>query len=224
MARKRVLLNKQVSEQSVPWNERAISILEENRQNFLYLVGGIVVFFVIFAGITLYFKNYETDALRIFAKANALYNNESQKEKAQDYEKTLEAFEKITISYRRSKVAPFANMYLSEIYYSTGEFSKALENYKGLIQDDPDESLTIFAQYGMGKTYESMGKFDDALKHYEVASKRNSSLSSLILMDIGRLMEKMNKTEDAKSKYQEFIDMNPDSPFRTEIIYKMSQL
>lgn len=224
MAKKRILLNKQMTAQSAPWNERAISMLEDNRQNLLYLVGGIFVFFVIFIGITLYFKNYETDALRIFVKANALYNNESQKEKAQDYEKTMEAFEKITISYRRSKVAPFANMYLSEIYYSTGEFSKALESYKGLIQNDPDESLAIFAQYGMGKTYESMGKFDDALKRYEVVSKRNSSLSSLILMDIGRLMEKMNRTGEAKNKYQEFIDMNPDSPFRTEIIYKMSQL
>lgn len=224
MAKKRILLNKQVSNQSVPWNERAISILEENKQNFLYLVGGIFVFFVLFAGITLYLKNYETDALRIFMEANALYNNETRKEKAQDYEKTLEAFEKITLSYRRSKVAPFANMYLSKIYYSTKEFPKALENYKGLIQDDLDESLMIFAQYGMGKTYESMGKFDDALKHYEVVSRRNSSLSSLILMDLGRLMEKMNRTEDAKSKYREFIDMNPDSPFKTEIIYKLSQL
>jgi hypothetical protein len=37
-------------------------------------------------------------------------------------------------------------------------------------------------------------------------------------------MEKMNRTGEAKNKYQEFIDMNPDSPFRTEIIYKMSQL
>lgn len=224
MAKKRILLNKQVTAQSVPWDERAISILEDNRQNLLYLVGGIVVFFVIFMGITFYFKNYETDALKIFVEANTLYNNELQKEKAQDYEKTLKAFEKITISYRRSKVAPFANMYLSEIYYSTGEFSKALESYKGFIQDDPDESLAIFAQYGMGKTYESMGKFDDALKRYEVVSKRNRSLSSLILMDIGRLMEKMNRTEDAKSKYQEFIDMNPDSPFRIEITYKISQL
>jgi len=153
-----------------------------------------------------------------------LYNNETLKEKAQDYGKALEAFEKIAILYPRSKVAPFANMYLSEIYYRTGEFSKALENYKVLIQDDPDEDLSTFAQYGMGKTYESMGKFDDALKYYEIVSKRNSSLSALILMDIGRLMEKMDRAKDAKSKYQEFIDMNPDSPFTTEIVYKISQL
>ena len=224
MAKKRVRLDKQVTNQSVPWEERAISILEENRRNILYLVGGIVVFFVLFVGITIYFKNYESDALKMFTKANALYNTETVKEKAQDYEKTLEAFEEIVISYPRSNVAPFASVYLSDIYYSTGDFAKALENYKKLIQGNLDESLTTFVQYGMGKTYESMGEFDDALKHYEVASKRNSSLSSLILMDIGRLMEKLDRAEDAKSKYQSFIDMNPDSPFRTEIIYQMSQL
>ena len=224
MARKRVLLNKNVTNQSIPWNERALSLLEENRQNLLYLVGGVLVLFLIFAGITLYSKNYETGALRIFTEANALYNIERGSEEARDYKTTLEAFEKIEISYPRSKVAPFAHMYLGEIYYRTGEFSKALENYNMLIQDNPDESLTIFAQYGMGKTYESMGKNDDALKYYEIVSKRNSSLGTIILMDLGRLMEKMKRTEDAKRKYQEFIDMNPDSPFTTEIVYRMSQL
>jgi predicted negative regulator of RcsB-dependent stress response len=213
-----------VTDKPVPWNDRALSLLEENKQNLLYLAGGILVFFAIFAGVTLYFKNYEANALSIFAEANILYNNEKQKEKAQDYSKNLESFKKIATLYPRSKVAPFANMYLSEIYYNSGEFPKALESYNVLLQKELDEDLEAFAQYGMGKVYESMGKFDEALKYYEIISKKRSPLNPLILKDIGRLMEKLNRTEDAKSKYKEFVEMNPNSPFKTEIIYKISQL
>ena len=224
MARKRIHLNKKVTDQSIPWNERALSLFEENKQNLLYLAGGILVFFAIFAGATLYFKNYEAKALSIFIEANILYNNQKQKEKTQDYSKNLETFKKITTLYPRSKVAPFANMYLSEIYYNSGEFSKALESYNVLLQKDLDEDLEAFAQYGIGKVYESMGKFDEALKYYEIISKKSSPLNPLILKDIGGLMEKLNRTEDAKSKYNEFVEMNPNSPFKSEIIYKISQL
>jgi predicted negative regulator of RcsB-dependent stress response len=224
VAKKRILIRKKETERAHSWNERATSFLAENRKNITYLSAGIIVLVVLTAGVIYYFKNYEKRALQTFTEATMLYNDEIQKGETRDNSKIIETFKNIIDSYPRSKVASFVYLFLAETYYKTGEFPKALDSYEAFMKDNRDDDLTTFALYGIGKVYESMGKLEDALKSFESVSERGGELSTLVLKDLGRLMEQQNRLEEAKGKYREFIELNPGSPFKTEIMYKISQL
>src|ERR1051326_4072845 len=107
--------------------------------------------------------------------------------------------------------------------YFAGDYVKALNLYKEVLKDKPNDAGILFH---IGQVYYDMQQFEDAQENLEKAETIDPKANSELIYYLGMTHQAMGNVDKAKEEYEEFKkDLNNDSKGNKnyEIDFKIEQ-
>lgn len=156
----------------------------------------------------------ESIAENAFGKVYLTYGLLSSDENLQEQEfkeKLLvltESFKVVMEEYPKTKAAAKSAFYIGNIYFSTGEYEKAIEYFKKGTEITGQKYYAVLLCYlGEATTYEQLGNYEKSEEIYRhiLESYKNSFVIPTVKFNLGQLYEKMNKIDEAREQYDGIV-------------------
>ncbi len=200
--------------------------IAENKKRFYSIVMAIVVASLVAIGIYMYWSHYQYSAQDLYAKAQHIDTTQNI-DNPGIIAKKIKIFEELTEKYPHSWSAKMAHYHLGNIYYNTGEFDKAIADYKKFAsyRISDKAGIKFFALTSIGCSYEAKKDYKSALEYFEKAQKsKNAGFESVGFSNIARMYELMNDKKNALDYYKKALEKVTDSSKAIYIKYKISSL
>ena len=194
--------------------------ISENQKRFYSIVTAIVLAAVIALGIYSYWGNYQSSAKEMYAKAQ---NNNTPENTMNN----VKIFQELIDKYPHSWSARMAYYHLGNIYYNSGDFDKAIADYKKFVSSriSEDSGIKFLALSSIGYCYEAKKDFKSALEYFEKAQKsKNIGFESVGFSNIARIYEQMNDKKNALENYKKALEKTTEPSKAVFIKYKISSL
>lgn len=113
----------------------------------------------------------------------------------------------------------------AEIYYSSGEYEKAIEEYLYLINNYSESPLVINSYYWMGKSALILNREDDATNHFNTVIDKslNSELGFNSVLELGKIYRKQQKYFTEIELYDQILPRISENKRIAEIKYVKAQ-
>jgi predicted negative regulator of RcsB-dependent stress response len=198
--------------------------LMENRTIFITTTSIFVLTVAAVSGFFIYNNNMKVRAEKLEYEAYKVYFGLYQKQpmtNEERYKRALDTFKKA----HDTKRSPISLFYIANCYFELGRYEDAINTLKELNQRFPDdEKFVPLSYYKMAMISLKKGDNDEALKSLDVIyNYKTGSYKDLSLIESGRILEKMGRTEEAKKKYEELTKNFPQSPFIEEAKSKVTE-
>lgn len=187
--------------------------IEENKKS-LTVITVIVVMIVggYLAYKNLYLKPLEQEAHEQMWKAEAYFAVDSL-DLAMNGDGNYFGFQQIIDEYGSTKAGNLAEYYVGVCYMQKGQFENAipyLENYGG-----DDELIGPVATGAIGDCYVEMNMLEEGIRQYKKAAGQsdNDFTSPLYMMKAAKLLEQLNRWDEAKELY---IRIQQEHPLSNE--------
>jgi len=105
-------------------------------------------------------------------------------------------------------------------YLRNENFSKSKSFFSKAIEVEPNRPNPYDS---MGDYYVAIGKYDSALVSYDYAILNNSNFA-VSKFNKGKILEKLDRKQDAKLIYKEIINKNPDSRYAEQAEDRLDEL
>ncbi len=155
-----------------------------------------------------------------------------------DYKKSLVEFEKLVKHYPLSKLAPKAQFYVGLSQESMGNYYKAFEAYKVLLEKYPkyeDISQAVEREYKIGEMFmegkkrkilglEILPATDKAIEIFKDVVKNSpyGKYGDVALFKLGECYKRLKRFQEAKEAFQMIIDDYPNSPLITQANFQIA--
>jgi predicted negative regulator of RcsB-dependent stress response len=195
--------------------------ISENEKRFYAIVAAIVIATLLVFGFYMYWSHYQASATEMYIKAS---QNIETPEGAM---KNIGVYQQLIDKYPHSWSARMAHYHLGNIYYSLGEYDKAIADYKKFVSSriSDNAGIKFLALTSMGYCYEAKKDFKSALEYYEKAQKSdNTGFESIGFRNIGRAYELQNDKKNALENYKKALERTTDPAMISFIKYKISSL
>jgi predicted negative regulator of RcsB-dependent stress response len=172
-----------------------------------------------------YGKNALTALLAVMVAVAAIhfYTARKQKHNAEAVTKLSAArsipdLEDIVANYGKTQPAEMAMIALAKQYYDTANYEEALAKYDEFISKYPDTRLTDTAKLGRVFCIEARGTdaaLEDAASAYASFTEASpeSFLAPQAIFGQARCLERLNRKDEARVLYEDFIANRTDSPW-----------
>ncbi len=149
-------------------------------------------------------------ASREFGRALVLYQNAK-------YPDAIAAFEKVQ-SYRWSRYAVLAHIYLANSYFATKQFDKAATAAeRSVIATNPESLYRQIALVTLGEAQEQLKQCKAAIDHFTEAERINGALQARAELGKARCAEQLGDTKTALQAYKDYVKDNPGSPLSVKV-------
>jgi predicted negative regulator of RcsB-dependent stress response len=205
--------------------EKVTDYISENKTRFYVIITAIVLALLIAIGIYLYWNNYQTSAVEIYAKAQD--NLTKNPEKPEAAKTSIILFKKLVDTYPQSWSAKMGRYQMGNVYYNLGEIDNAIAYYKDYISSTSADNAGIkyLALTSLGYCYETKKDFTSSLRYFEEAQKSNNiGFESIGYRNIARIYEQMNDKKKALENYQNALQKTTDPSMSLFIKRKISSL
>lgn len=190
---------------------RTEQFIEDNQKKITYVVGGIIVLAAAFLAFNkFYLQPKEEEALsQMFVAEN--YFEKDSFNLAINGDGNYLGFLDIIDDYGLTKSANRAKYYVGISYLRLGQYEDAVDYLKKFKTDDL--LLAPVKAGAIGDAMLELGKNEDALSQYKKAySETDNELTTPIYkMKAAKLLESMNKLEEALKLYEEIKKDYPES-------------
>jgi len=198
----------------------------ENTTRFYSILATSILAIVIAVGIYLYWNDYQTNATKIYAKAQTsmLRNRQNTEGISSD---TMIIFKELIDKYPHSWSARMAYYHMGNIYYNSGELDNAIASYKKFLSSvrSDDAGIKFLALTSLGYCFEAKKDFKLALDYFEQAQKSNNTgFEAIGFRNIARIYEQLNDKKKALENYQNALKMAIDPSMALFIKHKISSL
>jgi tetratricopeptide (TPR) repeat protein len=185
--------------------------IEENQKPITYAVGLIILVVIAYLGITrFYIQPREKEAQsQIFMAEN--YFEQDSFNLAINGDGNYLGFLDIIDDYKMTKSANLSKYYTGISYLHLGQYDDALDYLNGF--KTKDMLLGPIAEGAKGDAKLELGDNQGALRHYRKAFSMNENelTTPVYMMKAARLLESMDKLEDALAIYREIKEKFPES-------------
>ncbi|MFN3480055.1 MAG: tetratricopeptide repeat protein [Thermodesulfovibrionales bacterium] len=150
------------------------------------------------------------------------YYNLYQKQPIEQMARYQQALDKFKKAYSVKKT-PLSLFYIASCYYGLGRFDDAMKALQELNQRFPDdENFVPLSYYKMAMISLKKGDNDVAIKTLQTLyNYKIGSFKDLALIESARILEGMDKKDEALKKYEELTKNFPNSPFIEEAKAKL---
>ena len=158
------------------------------------------------------------------ASAQALFAIATIYQRRDDEQTANKYFNRVQKEYPDTLVALNIPLYLARYYKSKGRIEKsnlaydeAIQKYKAIIDEVPDEKEAILALDYLTRCYDDREKWDEAIVSLRSIIDRHPksvSAQKALLIIAGIYEIKLKSKEKAKAVYQEIIDKFPNTPLQ----------
>jgi len=194
-------------------SENALDYFNHHKNLVFATLAVAVVIAAIVWGWQLFKERQNVAASEEFSKAMALYQSER-------YREAIPAFETVK-SYRWSRYAVLAHLYLANSYMEIKDTDKALsEAQRSLAATSPNSFYRQIALVTLGTAEEQKKQCKSALEHYAEAQNISGPLQTRAVLGRARCAEELGDLNAAIAAYKEYVKDNPGSPW----IIKLAEL
>jgi len=199
--------------------------ISENKKRFYSIVTAVLLSAVIAFGIFMYWSNYQTSARDMYARAEkSAFQNSNTPDGAM---RNVKMYQELIDKYPHSWSARMAYYHLGNIYYNSGEFDKAIEDYKKFVSSriSDNAGIKFLALTSIGYCYEAKKDFKSALEYFEKAQKSNNvGFESTGFSNIARMYELLNDKKNALENYKKALEKSADPSKAVFVKQKISSL
>lgn len=196
---------------------RTEQFIEDNQKKITYVVGALVVLVGAFLAFNrFYLQPKEKEALNQMFMAENYFEKDSFN-LAINGDGNYLGFLDIIDDYGMTKSANRAKYYTGIAYLHLGQYEDAIDYLKKFKTDDL--LLAPVKTGAIGDAMLELGKTEDALKHYQkaYAETENELTTPVYKMKAARLLESMNKLDEALKLYEEIKKDYPQSAEGTTV-------
>ncbi len=192
------------------FSDQALEYFAAHKALMAAAAGAIIIFALALWGWQLFKQRQNVAASHEFTRALALYEGDK-------YSEAISAFEKVQ-SYRWSRYAVLAHLYLANSYLATKQLDKALNaGERSIVATKPESLYRQIALVTLGETEEQMQRCKPAIEHFSEAQKIPSALESRATLGKARCAEALGDTQTALEAYKDYLKNNPGSPLAVKI-------
>lgn len=105
--------------------------------------------------------------------SESLYSNAMRDKDSGNYDIAQKEFMDYLTFYSGSEMAPNAQYYVGEIYYTRKDYENALQAFDAVLERFPDNNKTLDAMYMKGRTLFQMGERTKAANEFRAVYARN---------------------------------------------------
>ena len=199
--------------------------IAENKKRFYSIVTAIIMSVIIAFGIYIYWDNYQTSAREIYAKAQKIVTPGA--ETPEMAQQQIKAYQELIEKYPHSWSARMAHYHLGNIYFKSGNYDSAINDYKKFVASriSDNAGIKFLALTSIGYCYEAKKDYKAALEYFEKAQKGNNvGFEAVGYSNVGRIYEQMNDKKNALENYKKALEKSPDPAKAVLIKYKISSL
>ena len=190
--------------------ENALEYFQTHKTVVFSAAAAAVVIVAIVWGWQIFKAKQDITASHEFTKALALYQGEK-------YRDAIPAFETVQ-TYRWSRYAVLAHLYLANSYLAIREIDKAISTaQRSLTATRPDTLYRQIALFTLASAEEQKNQCRTAIEHYGDAQKIAGALQSSAALGKARCAEQLDDTKTAIATYEEYLKDNPGSPFAIKL-------
>ncbi|MFI5304516.1 MAG: YfgM family protein [Nitrospiria bacterium] len=210
-------------------SERIWKGVQNRKTPLLILVGGILLFGVAISGYFYYSGLSERRAQDLEFAAYSEYTKSTKlsgAEKGKQLKSAIDLYQKIMMTYPKTKTAGLASFYLGNAYVDLKDYDKAIEYYqKSVTSLSLDEMMRGVVHLRLGYVYLYKNDNDKALSEFSQVEKnpltRNQDFAAY---EIGRIYEAQGKKNEALGEYESLVKTYPSSPLTGEVSSKISEI
>ncbi|MCX7704828.1 MAG: DUF6483 family protein [bacterium] len=132
----------------------------------------------------------------------------------------LKSYEKAIVFLEKGlkiKEYPSYRMILSDLYATTGQYEKAFNSYKVLIDTFPSNFLLY---YNSGLILEKLNRNDEAENYFRTSIKLQPAFSKSYIA-LGSINEEKNNIKEALNYYNKAIEIAPEDPLPYEKVLEL---
>jgi hypothetical protein len=190
--------------------ENALEYFQTHKTVVFSAAAAAVVIIAIVWGWQIFKAKQDIAASHEFTKALALYQGEK-------YHDAIPAFETVQ-TYRWSRYAVLAHLYLANSYLATREIDKAISAaQRSLTATRPNTLYRQIALFTLASAEEQKNQCQTAIEHYSDAQKIAGALQSSAALGKARCAEQLGDIKTAITTYKEYLKDNPGSPFAIKL-------
>jgi len=190
--------------------ENALEYFQTHKTIVLSAAVAAVVIIAFVWGWQIFKAKQDIAASHEFTKALALYQGEK-------YRDAIPAFETVQ-TYRWSRYAVLAHLYLANSYLATKDIDKAISAaQRSLSATRPNTLYRQIALFTLASAEEQKNQCQTAIEHYSDAQKIAGALQSSAALGKARCAEQLGDTKTAIASYKEYLKENPGSPFAIKL-------
>ena len=191
-------------------SENALYYFNQHKSLVITALAVLVVLGAVIWGWQAFNAKQNIAASQQFGKALELYQSEK-------YGEAINAFETVK-SYRWSRYAILAHLYLTNSYLATNDLEKAIaEGQRSLAATDPNSMYRQIALVDLATAEEQKQQCKPAIDHYSEAQAISGPLQSKALLGKARCAEQLGNAATAVTAYKEFVKDNPGSPYAVKV-------
>jgi len=205
-------------EQIDPFQEnflRALAYLKENKNQFLLILGAIVVVMIIFSGIMFSFKKSENIASNIVAKAVITYGKVDDPIKG--FNAVKDDFEAVFTDYSNTSAGRMGRVKFAKICFDAGEFDMAFELYKEALELFENEvGMKNFLLASLGHVSQARNEFDKAKFYFtQIETGESDLLKDEARFALAGLYEASNDMDLSLKMYEKIANDHENSIYRS---------
>ncbi|MGO9015733.1 MAG: tetratricopeptide repeat protein [Dissulfurispiraceae bacterium] len=195
----------------------------QSRQSTLVYALLIFVLIIIIVGaFVLYHRASVAKAEKMEYEGFKIFTGITATQYASPADRFKDALQKFQASFAVRK-SPTALLNIANCYYELGNLDETLKTLKELTDQYTDPKITSLAYYKMAITYIRKGDLNSAVNTFGIISSiKDAPLQDMALLESGKTLESMGRTEEAKAKYNELINKYPKSPLADEARWRLS--
>jgi len=183
-----------------------------------YTTYTLVIVFILFASLYGYIRYTNKKAEKLYNTAiKILTENLEKAPNSKELEKAAKIFEDIIHKYSISKYSKLSMPFLGYLYFTKGDYDKAIRLYSKFKEKIPESSIEYLSlvNLAVSSCYEEKGNLDKAIQILSKFSKEHpeSPFREFALLSLERLYRLNNQPKKAKEVIEEFIRDYPQSPF-----------
>lgn len=191
-------------------SESALEYIQAHKALVFSAAAAAVVIIAIVWGWQIFKARQDVAASHEFTKALTLYQSEK-------YRDAIAAFETVK-TFRWSRYAVLAHLYLANSYLATKEIDKAISAaQRSLTATRPNTLYRQIALFALASAEEQKNQCQAAVEHYNEAQKINGALQANAALAKARCAEQLGDIKTAIATYKEYLKENPGSPFAIKL-------
>jgi len=204
-------------EQIDPFQEnllRSLAYVKENKNQFLLVLGAVIVVAVIFSGIMFSFKKSENSASNLVAKAVVTYGKANDPVKG--FNAVKDDFAVVFADYSNTSAGRMGRVKFAKICFDAGKFDRAFELYKECLEIFENEpGMKNFILSSLGHVSQAKGEFDKAKSYFtQIETGSSDLLRDEARFALATLYEASNDMDSSIKMYEKIVNDHEKSIYR----------
>lgn len=195
---------------------RILNWVKDNYQTVIWTGSGVVLLLVLLFGYSAYQNRQERIAHEKYFSSQELTDS-GQK---------IKQLERIVKDYSRTKAANTSWVTLGHLYYQKKDFARAAWAFRSALnQGKFAPSFKVLILENLAYAYEQQGDLKKAAETFsEISQGKENLLKEDALLSLARVYQKMGKSQETKTAYQNFLKSFPKSMYAPMVKDRLSRL